>query len=109
MTLGAFRTRLWYAARRKGLHMDRDLTDNYATAERTKHMLTRVAPYLYLTPEDVETYQHHVKLERYGDGERVQKIGHGSGWPAHHRLGRRAVERSGARGRAVPDRPAQEG
>jgi len=75
MTLAAFRTRLWYAARRNGLHMDRDLTDNYATAERTKHMLTRVAPYLYLTPEDVETYQHHVRLERYGDGERVQKIG----------------------------------
>jgi len=75
MTLAAFRTRLWYAARRRGLHMDRDLTDNYATAERTKHILTRVAPYLYLTPEDVDTYQHHVKLERYGDGERVQKIG----------------------------------
>jgi signal-transduction protein with cAMP-binding, CBS, and nucleotidyltransferase domain len=55
--------------------MDRDLTDNYATPERTKHMLTRAAPYLYLTPADVETYQHHVKLERYGDGETVQKIG----------------------------------
>jgi len=75
MTLAAFRTRLWYAARRRGLHMDRDLTDNYATAERTKHILTRVAPYLYLTPEDVDTYHHNVRLERYGDGERVQKIG----------------------------------
>ncbi|HEU0206334.1 MAG TPA: mechanosensitive ion channel family protein [Pseudolysinimonas sp.] len=73
--LGTFRSRLWYAARRKGLHLDRDLTDNYATPERTKHILTRVAPYLYLTPEDVDAFQHHVKLERYGDGERVQKIG----------------------------------
>ena len=75
MALGMFRTRLWYASRRRGLHLDRDLTDNYATPERTKHMLTRVAPYLYLTPEDVETYTHHVKLERYGDGETVQRIG----------------------------------
>ena len=75
MSLGMFRTRLWYAARRKGLHLDRDLTDNYATAERTKHMLTRVAPYLYLTPADVETYEKHVRLERYGDGETVQQIG----------------------------------
>ena len=75
MALGTFRSRLWYAARRKGLHLDRDLTDNYATQERTKHMLTRVAPYLYLTPEDVATYEKHVKLERYGDGEVVQKLG----------------------------------
>ena len=75
MALGTFRSRLWYAARRKGLHLDRDLTDNYATQERTKHMLTRVAPYLYLTPEDVANYEKHVRLERYGDGEKVQKVG----------------------------------
>jgi small-conductance mechanosensitive channel len=75
MTLGLFRTRLWYAARRKGLHMDRDLTDNYATPERTKTVLTRVAPYLYLTPDDVETYRHRVRLERYSDGELVQRVG----------------------------------
>ncbi|MEP6842258.1 MAG: cyclic nucleotide-binding domain-containing protein, partial [Pseudolysinimonas sp.] len=74
-TLGMFRTRLWYAARRKGLHLDRDLTDNYATPERTKHMLTRVAPYLYLTPDDIESYAKQVKLERYSEGEMVQKWG----------------------------------
>lgn len=75
MTLGLFRTRLWYAARRKGLHLDRDLTDNYATPERTKAVLSRVAPYLYLTPDDVEHYATLVKLERYSEGESVQKWG----------------------------------
>ena len=75
MALGMFRARLWYAARRRGLHLDRDLTDNYATPERTRSVLTRVAPYLYLSPADVDAFQDHVRLERYSDGELVQKIG----------------------------------
>lgn len=74
-TIGLFYTRLWYAARRKGLHLDRDLTDNYATPERTKAVLTRVAPYLYLTPADVESYATQVRLERYSEGETVQRVG----------------------------------
>jgi hypothetical protein len=73
--LGLFRTRLWYAARRRGLHLDRDLTDNYATPERTKTVLARVAPYLYLTPADVESYAAQVRLERYSQGETVQRVG----------------------------------
>lgn len=75
MTLGLFRTRLWYAARRKGLHLDRDLTDNYATPERTLAVLKRVAPYLYLTPDDVATYLSQVRLERFSEGESVQRFG----------------------------------
>jgi small-conductance mechanosensitive channel len=74
-TLGLFRSRLWYAARRRGLHLDRDLTDNYATPERTRAVLARVAPYLYLTPADVEAYAGSVKLERYSEGESVQRVG----------------------------------
>ena len=50
MTLGLFRTRLWYAARRAGLHLDRDLTDNWATPERTRLALERIAPRLQLAP-----------------------------------------------------------
>lgn len=73
--LGIFRTRLWYAARRKGLHLDRDLTDNYATPERTRSVLARVAPYLYLTPADVDSYATQVRLERYSEGETVQRLG----------------------------------
>ena len=44
MTLGLFRTRLWYAARRAGLHLDRDFTDNWATPERTRLALESIAP-----------------------------------------------------------------
>ena len=49
-TLGLFRTRLWYAARRAGLHLDRDLTDNYATPERVRENLLRLAPRFQITP-----------------------------------------------------------
>jgi len=74
-TLGLFRTRLWYAARRAGLHLDRDLTDNYATPERVRENLLRLAPRFQLTREDAEAMVAHVRLERYGEGEVVQKAG----------------------------------
>jgi hypothetical protein len=75
MTLGLFRTRLWYAARRAGLHLDRDLTDNYATPERTHDELLRVAHRLYLSADEAERIADQVTLERYGEGEIVQRSG----------------------------------
>ncbi len=72
MTLGLFRTRLWYAARRAGLHLDRDLTDNWATPERRRQAMERIAPLLYLTPDEVPEVLPEVRLERYGRGELVQ-------------------------------------
>jgi hypothetical protein len=75
MTLGLFRTRLWYAARRAGLHLDRDLTDNYATPERAREELLRVAHRLYLSRDEAEKIADQVKLERYGEGELVQRVG----------------------------------
>jgi small-conductance mechanosensitive channel len=72
-TLKAFRTRLWYAARRADLHLDGDLTDNYNTQARAREMLRRFAPALYLTAEDVEAIAPQVRLERYGAGEIVQR------------------------------------
>lgn len=74
--LGLFHTRLWYAARRAGLHLDRDLTDNFATPERTREVLTRLAPRFYLVPDDLPTLlDQGVRLERFGEGEVVQRAG----------------------------------
>jgi small-conductance mechanosensitive channel len=75
MTLGLFRTRLWYAARRAGLHLDRDLTDNYATPERTQANLLRLAPRFQISAEEAEGMLDLVRIERYGQGEIVQKAG----------------------------------
>jgi hypothetical protein len=75
MTLALFRTRLWYAARRAGLHLDRDLTDNYATPERVRENLLRLAPRFLISREEAEAMVGQVRLERYGEGEVVQKLG----------------------------------
>jgi CRP-like cAMP-binding protein len=71
-SIGLFYKRLWYAARRADLHLDRDLTDNYNTPENTLDAVRRVAPALYLTQEDVEVVAPQARLERYGEGEVVQ-------------------------------------
>jgi small-conductance mechanosensitive channel len=75
MTIALFRTRLWYAARRNGLHLDRDLTDNYATPERVRENLLRLAPRFQISREDADTIVDQVRIERYGEGEVVQKEG----------------------------------
>lgn len=76
MSLGLLRTRLWYAARRAGLHLDSDLTDSYATPERTREVLLRLAPRFYLTPDDaIGLADQGVRLERFGEGESVQRAG----------------------------------
>jgi len=71
-SIRAFRTRLWYAARRAGLHLDGDLTDNFNTAENIEKAVRQVAPALYLTPEDVLVVAPQSRLEQYGAGEVVQ-------------------------------------
>lgn len=73
MTLGLFRERLWYASRRAGLHLDRDLTDNWSTPERTRRAVERVAPFLYLSPAELPPMLDRVRLERYAPGEVVQR------------------------------------
>ncbi len=72
-TQKAFRTRLWYAARRANLHLDGDLTDTYNTPENVRAALAQVARALYLTPEDIDTIAPQLTLERYGAGEVVQR------------------------------------
>jgi small-conductance mechanosensitive channel len=73
-TLGLFRKRLWYAARRAGLHLDRDLTDNFATPERTQEQLARLAPRFYLSvPDAIALFDQGACLQQYGEGEVVQR------------------------------------
>ncbi len=75
-TLGLFRKRLWYAARRAGLHLDRDLTDNFATPERTQEHLARLASRFYLSvPEAVALFDQGARLQQFGEGEIVQRSG----------------------------------
>lgn len=74
-TLGLFRTRLWYAARRNGLHLDKDLTDNYATPERVREALVHLAPRFQLDATGVDAIVDQCRLERYGEGEVIQKAG----------------------------------
>jgi small-conductance mechanosensitive channel len=75
-TLGLFRKRLWYAARRAGLHLDRDLTDNFATPERTQEHLARLAPRFYLSqPEAIALFEQGARLQQFGEGEIVQRSG----------------------------------
>ncbi len=72
-TQKAFRTRLWYAARRANLHLDGDLTDTYNTPENVRTALAQVARALYLTAEDIDAIAPQLTLERYGAGEVVQR------------------------------------
>jgi len=69
---GLFRRRLWYAARRAGLHLDGDTFDPFTTPERTREALARIAPRLYLEQHDVDSYAEQSRLLRYGEGEVVQ-------------------------------------
>ena len=72
-TLKAFRTRLWYAARRADLHLDGDLTDNYNTPENVIEQLRTVSAALYLSEEDAAAIAPQLRLERYGAGEAVER------------------------------------
>jgi small-conductance mechanosensitive channel len=70
-----FKTRIWYAARRRGLHYDNDLTNNFQSDENYRVALLTVAPSLYLSNEDALTFRNDVTLEQFGAGEVVQHWG----------------------------------
>lgn len=66
-----FRKRLWYAARRSDLHLDRDLADEINTPERVLQALQRFAPALYAAPDALPDLVGRVRLERFCAGETV--------------------------------------
>ena len=74
-TVGTFRTRLWYAARRAGLHLEGDLSDPFTSPERTLAAVRDLASTLRLTPIQATELAPLLRLERYGRGEAVQTAG----------------------------------
>lgn len=70
-----FKIRIWYAARRAGLHYDNDLTDSYQSEANFRAALLQVAPVLHLANEEALKQRASVTLERYGAGEVVQPHG----------------------------------
>lgn len=73
-TGGLFQRRLWYAARRAGLHLDGDRSDPRTNAKRTRAALERVAMLLKADPAEIAELGD-VRLERYGESEAVQRAG----------------------------------
>lgn len=70
-----FRRRLWYAARRAGLHLDGDYFVDYDTEQARHRQLARVSAALYCSPEELRRYVGRVRIEQYVDGEKLQHIG----------------------------------
>ncbi|MFJ3383943.1 MULTISPECIES: mechanosensitive ion channel domain-containing protein [unclassified Curtobacterium] len=69
--LATFRMWLWYAARRAGLGLDGDTTDDFTTDERRDAALASI----YLTGDDASALGPVVKLERYAAGEIILTAG----------------------------------
>lgn len=73
--LGEFRLRLWYAARREGLHLDRDVENEYETPERLLSILAEYGPLLRCTPERALELAPRARLHQFVRGERLQHPG----------------------------------
>lgn len=73
--LATFRGWLWYAARRAGLALDGDATDDFVTPERTEQAVHAIAPTLNLSADDTPALVPLVRLERYAAGEVVLPAG----------------------------------
>jgi small-conductance mechanosensitive channel len=73
--LDAFSTRAWYAARRAGLHLDGDTTDEWNTPGRLQDALHQIAPSLSLRATDAEALASSATLERYCAGEVILRPG----------------------------------
>jgi small-conductance mechanosensitive channel len=68
-----FNARIWYAARRAGLHLDREWGDPFQTPERLLEAVKTFAGALYLSSADVEPLSQRISIERYADGEIIQR------------------------------------
>ncbi len=73
--LAVFRLWLWYAARRAGLGLDGDTTDDFVTDERRDAAVDTIAPTLYLGADDAIALRPVVRLERYAAGETIMRPG----------------------------------
>ncbi len=73
--LDTFQHRLWYAARRAGLHLDGDITDEWNTPVRLREALRDIAPVLSLRPDELDPLARFARLERYCQGETILRDG----------------------------------
>ena len=73
--LATFRMWLWYAARRAGLGLDGDATDDFVTDERRDAALQSISPTLHLAGDDSQALAPLVRLERYAAGEVISTVG----------------------------------
>ena len=73
--LDAFSTRVWYAARRAGLHLDGDATDEWRTPDRLQDALHQIAPILGLRAAEADALAGTARLERYCQGEVILRQG----------------------------------
>lgn len=73
--LATFRLWLWYGARRAGLGLDGDTTDDFITPERIAASVASVAPTLHLAGDDASALEPVVHLERYAAGETIIRVG----------------------------------
>ena len=66
---------VWYAARREGLHLD-EAEDDFSTLDRITDAIHRVVgPTFRLSRDEQQTLISHAKLERFGEGELIQRSG----------------------------------
>ena len=66
---------IWYAARREGLHLD-EAEDDFSTIEAVADAIHDVVgPTFRLTRDEQQDLISHAKLERFGDGELLQRTG----------------------------------
>jgi len=66
---------LWYAARRAGLHLDRDYFDDFDTADRRHEYVRRACTLLHCSVEQGDALVDRVRAERYTQGEKLQHVG----------------------------------
>lgn len=66
---------LWFAARRAGLHLDGETGDAAATSERYDGAVQRVAQRLGFGAEDTALLAERGRLNRYGTGEVITRVG----------------------------------
>ena len=74
-TLAEFRRRVWYAARRAKLRLDRDYFDENDTAERRSAMLQQFASAVSCDISELEGAAKTASAERYAAGEIIQRAG----------------------------------
>jgi len=74
-TRTAMLLRVWYSARRAGLHLDGESGDDFATPERIAQAVAASARTLRIAGDEIARIALGATVHRYGVGEVIQRIG----------------------------------